>query len=390
MTVLVDVVNFNADASCLDSRAWIDALAGGTGSRFCQWLLSYANRCRPVVLGLMGATLVDVAHWNPEALDIINGHREVFGVILRPFSHDVSPLRTPQGFLANLRHGRAALGALEALQPWFLPPEFMLTNQQVTLLAGNGVNGVFINAGRYHPDLRGQIPRNPYLLTGTLGQRLRCIPVQGELTNAYLESLHRCDAVVWNAALGRTQDPVVFSWRDGESVLLLPDGIVREQLWLADESVRVERRLLGDVSSALVFEAGTTSAAHHYPAHSFHAWSREMRMLGFLQRIHDQELRIDTFSIEKLALWLQVINSDVLSSVEKDSPVVTLHALPGAAPGTWKHTILRCARGFEGEEFLGILEDPVAGADYLAQGGGAHMEKLRVRMKALATLGGVS
>jgi len=67
-----------------------------------------------------------------------------------------------------------------------------------------------------------------------------------------------------------------------------------------------------------------------------------------------------------------------------------MHPLPGAAPGTWKHTILRSSRGFEGEEFLGLLEDPAAGASYLARGAGAHMEKLRARMRALAALGGAS
>ena len=43
MSVLVDVVNFNADASCLDSARWLQALTGGAESEFCRWLNLYVR-----------------------------------------------------------------------------------------------------------------------------------------------------------------------------------------------------------------------------------------------------------------------------------------------------------------------------------------------------------
>ena len=35
---VVDIVNFNADASCMSSSIWMDALQGGTNSKICQMI----------------------------------------------------------------------------------------------------------------------------------------------------------------------------------------------------------------------------------------------------------------------------------------------------------------------------------------------------------------
>ena len=44
---VVDIVNFNADASCLPSSIWLEALKGGTNSVICQWLsLFIKNKSR--------------------------------------------------------------------------------------------------------------------------------------------------------------------------------------------------------------------------------------------------------------------------------------------------------------------------------------------------------
>ena len=49
---LVDIVNFNSDASCLPSEDWLQAMQGGHDSALCQWLDAYIERRRPVVLGI--------------------------------------------------------------------------------------------------------------------------------------------------------------------------------------------------------------------------------------------------------------------------------------------------------------------------------------------------
>ena len=36
----------------------------------------------------------------------------------------------------------------------------------------------------------------------------------------------------------------MFSWRDGESFLLIPEGINREELWLREESGNIDRNTL--------------------------------------------------------------------------------------------------------------------------------------------------
>ena len=112
-------------------------------------------------------------------------------------------------------------------------------------------------------------------------------------------------------------------------------------------------------------------------------------MLGYLRRLEGFDAT--ALSSDKLALWLQAINSDVLSATEKDSPVVQIH-LKAAAESAGKvvsWTISRSARGFEGEDYLAMLErwdtDQAARA-HADQSSKPHMQKLRIRMKVLRTL----
>ena len=254
MTRLVDIVNFNADASCLSAGDWLAALAGGSDSTMCRWLRVYADAGRRVVLGFTGATVADLARLNPEAIAIVNQHPEVFESVLRPFSHDIALLRSPAGFALNVAAGRASIAQeFRKVSPYFLPAEFMLTNAQVCHLARSGVRGTFVNASRYQPELRARIPARPYLVRGIFGSTLRCVPIEGALSDAYLRALHLWDVVSWNQTVAERQDRVPFSWRDGESFLLVPDGIERERAWLEEESPDIERLFLSDAESGLEF-----------------------------------------------------------------------------------------------------------------------------------------
>lgn len=99
---LVDIVNLHSDASCLSSRKWLKCLEYGHDSSLYQLLDNYVKNERKVNLGITGATVKDMIHFNSEAIDKINSHPEIFEIMLRSFSHDLSPLRSCQGFKFNL------------------------------------------------------------------------------------------------------------------------------------------------------------------------------------------------------------------------------------------------------------------------------------------------
>ena len=390
MMQIVDIVNFNADASCLPASAWLSALKGGSSSSICRWLGVYAEERRRVVIGFTGATVADMATLNPEALALVNDHPEIFEVILRPFSHDIALLRSPAGFALNVRAGRAAIEkAFRHVTRYFLPAEFMLTNAQVNHLEGSGVRGTFVNASRFKDELRARIPDRPYFVRGTFSSRLRCIPIRGELSEAYLQSLHLWDARSWNDAVATVPHDIAFSWRDGESYLFVPDGIERERAWLRDESREFRRVTLAAVEPGLDFqEPGDEDATYRsYPVHSFSDWVKEFRMFGYMERLAAIEKRLDRFDGEARALWLQAINSDVFSAVEKDSPVIALRTAPQGDPASReiRRTIQRSERGCEGEEFLEMLDanEHAANARHVQAEPPPHIQKLRARQRFL-------
>src|SRR5260221_13154521 len=106
MTRVIDVVNFNADASCLAAAEWLAILDGGRRSRLCKWLDIYVTLRRRVVLGFIGGAIADLATFNPEAIALINANHDIIEVVLRPFSHDIGLLRRTRGFSVNLNLGR--------------------------------------------------------------------------------------------------------------------------------------------------------------------------------------------------------------------------------------------------------------------------------------------
>jgi hypothetical protein len=386
MTRLVDIVNFNADASCLPSARWLGMLDGGADSALCRWLGLYVTHRRKVVLGFVGGAVADMAMLNPEAIALVNAHPDVFESVLRPFAHDIALLRSTAGFDRNVALGARTLRReFRRVVDYFLPPEFMLTSAQVRQLAAAGIEGLFINPARFKDELQSRIPASPYLLEGVLGSRIRCLPFAGELTEAYLRSIHFYDAGTWNAAVGACAGTgPVHAWRDGESSFLVSDGLAREEAWLSGEDARIERIHLSEALAGCDFaslDAGS-NAFRTYPTHSFSAWFKENRMLGYLGRLERFEARLADMPVDAQVLWLQAINSDVLSSVEKDSPSVMLGSPPGNVAAPERFTIWRSDRGFEGEDFLARLEALLDGdASAFADDGAPrpHVRKLLAR-----------
>ena len=385
MKTLVDIVNFNADGSCLSAARWLEALRGGAASQLCGWLRSYVDSGCKVNLGFIGGTVADMVELNSEAIAIVNQHPEIFEVLVRPFAHDIALLRSLAGFRLNLEFGRAIITKeFRRCSDWYLPPEFMLTNRQLADLRELGAEGVFVNPARFEAGVQRRLPHRPYIVTGVADATLPCIPFDGALTEAYLQTLQRLSGDLWQASFATTKNDPVFLWRDGESVLLVPSGIEREQFWLQTMKTQANRRFLSEAVAETQFtspDALAQDSYRSYPVHSFGAWMKEFRMLGYLRALEPFENRLATLSKDEQVIWLQAINSDVLSAVEKESPTVPLRS-SGSKTELFSHSILRSERGFEGEDYLCLLEsfDPVATRRRVAQSSAPHLVKLRARL----------
>ena len=388
MKTLVDIVNFNADASCLPSKRWLEALTGRQSSTFCEWLKLFVAHDKKVVLGLTGATVADLATHNPEAIGFINKHADTFEIILRPFTHDIALLRVEEGFATNFTVGyRVISKEFKNFSSYFLPPEFMITSHQLQILHNNNVMGLFINPDRFSKDTRARIPSQPYKVKGLFGTYLNCIPFSGELTHDYLDALHQFDCSSWNRNILAVEDSPVFTWRDGESVLFIPDGLAREAFWLKNQDNNIRRRHTKEVK--LEFKSNESLDDHEYksyPVHSFLEWMKEFRMLGFVNKVRKFEESLLTLTEHQKSLWLMVISSDILSAIEKRSPVVQIRE-NSSSNGLRDFTIRRSERGFEGEECLAILEKAIAtnrSVEYVNVSQEAHIIKLRGRIKYLS------
>jgi hypothetical protein len=350
-----DIVNFNADASCLSTKQWDSAIAGGTQAIFYRWLSLYIKYKKKVSLGLTGATTVDLLRANPESIRLINDNPDIFSIIHRPFAHDISTLRSRRGFLYNITLGQRVLEcAFKTVNVFYLPPEFMLTGEQVYLLAEHGITHTFISAERFPEFQRSRIPVDPYTLKGIFHSKLICLPVNGALTQAYLSCMQRYEAKIWQAALVLNDRDNIFFWRDGESFLLVPNGIEREEYWLKICMQDQQRDFLHTVPDPC--EEPPASQLDFCPMTPFAPWMKEFRMLGFLSRVAELEhfvLSKPNFSIQML--WLHLISSDILAAVEKSFPNVVLASREGKAPEPF--TIIRAPKGLDAEEGMFLLDE---------------------------------
>lgn len=386
MKYLVDIVNFNADASCLSSEKWLSFLDGGDKSTVYKLFETYISQNKKVCLGITGATISDLISFNPEVITLINNHPNIFEIIARPYSHDIGLLRTSELFKKNVGLGLEIIqDTFKSFTPYFLPPEFMLTNHQVLLLAEKNIEGTFINPSRFNKEIQMRLPQEPYELQGVLDSTLKTIPIQGELTRKYLKALQLYDDKIWNHTLLNQPQKCVFTWRDGESPLLIPDSFDREAFWLKTESSSIQRMFLKEALNQVTFTSNKALnqeyLLHHYPIHSFIAWVKEFRQYGYLKCIDKIEEQLSTLSLDQTIMVLQLINSDILSAVEKKSPVVKLRESPNSSIIN-DFTLWRSERGFEGQEYLALFSSHKNDFDAISSPQ-AHMNKLKRRMEYL-------
>ena len=387
MTQLIDIVNFNPDASCLDSSRWLNSLSGGVQSLFYKWLTLYVSYQKPLVLGMTGALVSDLVKHNSDSINLIKQHTNIFQVILRPYTHDISLLRTSYGFEQNFLIGKSVIQSVfDQAFSYYLPPEFMLRSEHFKFLSDENISATFINPDRYSSDISCRLPEKPYQAKGVMGLRVGCIPLHGWLTKLYLNAIQLWDIDSWNQSIEYNfpKQQIARLWRDGESSFLLPDSLEREEYWL--KNCISERKHLP--KEQVYEEVENIQIYSSYPPHSFSAWMREFRMLSFITRIREIEQSLNELPRIIHFLWLMVINSDILSAVEKHSPTIKLRSSPKNTK-IYDYTIFRSERGYEGEDYLFILEQCIQDQKYLQnlyQGSASHFVKASYRIKHLEEL----
>ena len=376
---VVDIVNFNADASCLSSSIWLDALQGGTNSEICKWLALFVRNNKKVSLGFTGSTLADIKKFNPDAINIINEKKDIFEIILRPWSHDISLYRTDNLFIYNVELGiRTIKSEFDSVSDYYLAPEFMMTSRQIELISKMGIEAIFINPDRYQNDIKRRIIPTPHIVYGTSESTIKCIAIHGRTTQKYLSSCQLNDPKIWDKFIQDFPDDLIFSWRDGESFLLIPDGLSREKSLLKGESENINRKKLQSLE--INYEDSSLydrSYYKSYPIHSFTAWIKEMKMMWYVDRIRKIENNFSKLSDLQITLLLQLINSDILASVEKISPKIKLK-IKGVIED---FIIYRSERGFEGEDYLQLIDDPNFRND-----SAPHIKKLIARHEYLKAM----
>ena len=370
---IVDVVNFNADASCLPSAKWLKCLEGGEHSLFMQMLKNYVRFSRKVNLGLVGATIKDIAFFNPEVIDYINNHQDVFQLLARPFAHDSPLLRLPNGFRYNLERGlRCIHNYFSNVNNYYLSPEIMITSEQIRILKEFDIQGIFLHKNRYNKTIRRHIPDTPFMLYGVLNTPMRCITfAEKELENKYLSALHGITPPNrWCEEVNRKSFSDLFLWRDGESCLLLPLGVDNESIIFEAELIAgIKRVFLSEIYFEDISEKNEGAAFKYFPLHSMKPWLNEMKLYWFISRVRDKEKEISSLPESNRLFWLLTINSDILSSVEKNSPTIRVNEnvfqvdssnflWDGVIPIRDKKEVIlsRSERAGEGEDYLAYFE----------------------------------
>ncbi|HJN19607.1 MAG TPA: hypothetical protein QGF01_01500, partial [Candidatus Nitrosopelagicus sp.] len=107
------------------------------------------------------------------------------------------------------------------------------------------------------------------------------------------------------------------------------------------------------------------------------AWIKEMKMMWYVDRIRKIENNFSKLSDLQITLLLQLINSDILASVEKISPKIKLN-IKGSIED---FIIYRSERGFEGEDYLQLIDDPNFRND-----SAPHIKKLISRHEYLTSM----
>lgn len=347
-TKLVDIINLNSYASCLSTKRWDAALRGGIESELFQILNSYILHDQKINIGIIGSTLAEIESFNPECIALINDNPANFEILVRPYVHSLSILWNDRTFLQNYSLGREYITrTFDNIVNWYLPPEFALRNSHLFTLAENNNLGTFIHPKRVKDGLKTKLPKGLFNLKSIQDSNIECITLTDDYDKYYLELLQLLDSEI------RFDTDWVFGWRDGESPFFLPDSVAREEVFIKKSKSTYNRVFL---SEYLAQHQEPKSTLYSYPQNSLNPWLGNFRLRWYIDAVKEIERNYETLSPLKKFLFLNLLNSDILSSQEKNDVFVPLKNLDGTAQD-YPHKIKRKERNLNAEEVLFLIHN---------------------------------
>lgn len=333
---MLDLINFNADASCLPRHTWRHCLSSG---QFHNHIQSYSLTSQPFLIGFTGLTLVDISLHSPATLDLLNNSPNIRHVV-RPLVHSL-----PKGMSLNLRHLNIVLGYAillrlinrDLIEPAYLPPEFFFRVDEIPSLHSVGCKYLF------HCIHRSNMEKRPYsglqicTLNSPDGSSLQSIQLDSSFSHAYLSSLQLHHAL---------DDQHGILWRDGESPLLIPNGIDRERWFLSNSGPRTTFQQY----LSIPLHAPPVSLGY-YPLSPLAPWTGDQSNFWFYEIA--SSLR-DSYNLNKPLSPLQVLlvlfsySSDLVASAAKIDVQIRLKHDP-QSDSTFAYTIHRDQRAAEAE-----------------------------------------
>lgn len=380
LTKLVDVLNLNAEASCLSSKRWLAALEGGRKSELYQMLECYIDNNCKISLGIVGSTLIEVKTFNNECIDLINQNPHIFEVILRPYIHSLSILWSDNTFKYNFDLGTSIIkSTFDNVIDWYLPPEFALRNSQVYNLYKSGVKGTFINPKRLKENLKKSMPTGMFQLHSIQNVKIDCISFTEHFDSYYLEELQ-----LFESSISFNSD-IVFGWRDAESSFFLPSSVEREKHFIKQSSQKFNRIFLSEFIASSNPKPPQKFKA--YPQNSLLPWLGDFRLYWYMAEIKGLEKVFSKLAPLKQLLFLNLLNSDILSSIEKNDVRVPLKK-DQESNKTDDFIIKRKERNLDAEELLYLIQhkDVAEIEEYIQKSTRSFFKKIKARMSILHLL----
>lgn len=355
----IDIVNLNADASSLSSARWLEIIEGGKSSILYRILNQYVIRNQKITLGIPGSNLAELASINPSCISIIQENPEIFEIIYRPYVHDLSILWDKETFMLNVVLGKKIIDHLfNSVTSFYLPPEFILANNHLYYLKQIGIKGIFIHPERTRSDYRDRIPDTPYNIRGSFNSTLNCIPFTKGFNKAYLNTIQELDSRFLANFFKENKKGPIIGWRDGESTFFIPNTISRVEHYIQTTEEYTKRIFLKDYLKDITYKSNFKSdnllePFLYFPANSLIPWFKDFRLIGYIDQLKGFEKSISNLSSLKKLIYLQLINSDILSSVEKNRVKVSLKSPKSVS--SEEFIIWRQNKHLEGDEFLELF-----------------------------------
>ena len=205
----------------------------------------------------------------------------------------------------------------------------------------------FIHPNRVKKDVLKTLPKDCFSIQTIQNEKIDCISFDPNYDSYYLDSIQKLS----EENLAGNSD-VVFGWRDGESPFLITEGVQREAHFVKQTQAQFKRQFLSEAIGKRPFQAQVNA----YPQNSLLPWFSNFRLLWYINEVKLLESGLAELSELKSALFLLLLNSDILSSTEKNHVQVSLRNLKAPFQHT-SYEIKRQSRNLEAEEIMYLIEN---------------------------------